>query len=157
MRIVVVSDSHSSRWNLFEAIEKEPSADVVYFLGDGYREYDELFNTYNGRKVFIGVKGNCDLGCSLPEKDIRNIDGKKIYATHGYIEKVKFGLFNLEDIARREKCDIVLFGHTHQPLISYKDGVYYFNPGSIREGFYGVIDLTDKGIMCLNKNILSFY
>ena len=130
---------------------------MVYFLGDGYREYDELFNTYNGRKVFIGVKGNCDLGCSLPEKDIRNIDGKKIYATHGYIEKVKFGLFDLEDIARREKCDIVLFGHTHQPLNSYKDGVYYFNPGSIREGFYGVIDLTDKGIMCLNKNILSFY
>lgn len=157
MRLVVVSDSHGDRWNLFDAIEKEPSADVVYFLGDGYREYEELFSAYSDKKIFIGVNGNCDLGSTLPAKDIRIIDGKKIYAAHGYAEKVKFGLFDLEDIARSEKCDIVLFGHTHQPLNSYKDGVYYFNPGSVREGFYGVIDITDKGIMCLNKNIVSSY
>ena len=156
MRLVVVSDSHGSRWNLFEAGEREPSAEVVYFLGDGYREYEELFSSYSDKKAFIGVNGNCDLGCTLPAKDIRNFEGKRIYATHGYAEKVKFGLFGLEEKASEEKCDIVLFGHTHQPFNSYKDGVYYFNPGSIREGFYGVIDITEKGVMCLNKNLVSY-
>ena len=156
MRLVVVSDSHGSRWNLFEAIEREPSAEVVYFLGDGYREYEELFTEHINKKAFIGVNGNCDLGSTLPTKDIRNFEGKRIYATHGYVEKVKFGLFGLEEKACEEKCDIVLFGHTHEPFNSYKDGVYYFNPGSIREGFYGVVDITEKGVMCLHKNLVSY-
>ena len=156
MRIVVVSDSHGSRWNLFDAIEREPSAEVVFFLGDGYREYNELVNKYSDKIAFVGVKGNCDLGCDLPENDIRTLNGVKIYATHGYMEKVKFGMFGLVAKAHNENCSLVLFGHTHQPLKQYKDGVHYFNPGSIREGFYGVVDITDKGIICLNKNLLSY-
>lgn len=153
----MVSDSHGSRWNLFEAVEREPSAEAVFFLGDGYREYEELVRAYSDKTAFIGVKGNCDLYCDLPEKEIRTLNGTKIYATHGYMEKVKFGLFGLEELAQNEKYNLILFGHTHQPLNSYRDGVYYFNPGSVREGFYGVVDITDKGIICLNKNILSTY
>ncbi|MBQ8182299.1 MAG: YfcE family phosphodiesterase [Clostridia bacterium] len=153
MRLVVVSDSHGSRWNLFEAIEREPSADVVYFLGDGYREFEAAESIHANKKAFIGVNGNCDFGCTLPAKDIRNLEGVKIYATHGYAEKVKFGLWGLEEQAKNENCSLVLFGHTHQPLKIYKDGVHYFNPGSIREGFYGVVDITPQGVMCINKNI----
>ena len=62
MRLVVVSDSHGDKWKLFDAIEKEPSADVIYFLGDGFREFNELYNEYSGKKCIIGVQGNCDLG-----------------------------------------------------------------------------------------------
>lgn len=153
MRLVIVSDSHGNRWNMLEAIEREASADVVYFLGDGYRDFEAAENLHGGKKAFIGVNGNCDFGCTLPQKDIRNLDGIKIYATHGYAEKVKFGLWGLEEQAKNEDCSLVLFGHTHQPLKFYKDGVHYFNPGSIREGFYGVVDITPKGIMCINKNI----
>lgn len=156
MRIVVTSDSHGKRWNLFDILEKEPTAEIFYFLGDGQREYDELVNTNKNRLAFIGVNGNCDFNSSLPAKDIRTINGKKIYATHGYMEKVKFGLWGLEETAVNEKCDIVLFGHTHQPFNSYKDGVYYFNPGSVREGFYGVVDITEKGVICINKNLLTY-
>lgn len=154
MRLVVVSDSHGDRWKLFDAIEKEPSADVVYFLGDGYREYDELYNTYSDKKCFIGVQGNCDFGCSLPTNDIRTIENAKIYATHGFAERVKYGPYDLEIAARDNGCNLVLFGHTHQPTNYYKDGIYYFNPGSLRDGFYGVVDITDKGIMCINKNLI---
>ena len=90
------------------------------------------------------------------EKDVRTLDNTKIYATHGYVEKVKFGLFDLEERAKNENCGLVLFGHTHQPTKQYKDGVYYFNPGSIKEGFYGVVDITEKGIMCINKNLITY-
>ena len=156
MRLVVVSDSHGSWGNLFEAINRESSADAVYFLGDGYKEFDELACAYSDKFFFIGVRGNCDFSCNLPENDIRTLENAKIYATHGYMEKVKFGLFDLEERAKEANCNLVLFGHTHQPLKQYKDGIHYFNPGSVREGFYGVVDITKNGIMCINKNLITY-
>ena len=156
MRLVVVSDSHGSWGNLFEAINRESSADAVYFLGDGYKEFDELACAYSNKFFFIGVRGNCDFSCDLPEKDIRTLENAKIYATHGYLERVKYGLFDLEERANEENCNLVLFGHTHQPLKQYKDGIHYFNPGSVREGFYGVVDITKNGIMCINKNLITY-
>lgn len=156
MRLVVVSDSHGAWGNLFEAIQRESSADAVYFLGDGCKEYDELVCAYSDKLFFIGVRGNCDFSCNLPEKDIRTLENARIYATHGYMEKVKFGLFDLEEKAKTENCNLVLFGHTHQPTKQYKDGIHYFNPGSVREGFYGVVDITDNGIMCINKNLITY-
>ena len=74
-------------------------------------------------------------------------------ATHGYVQNVKFGLEDLILEAVSEKCDIVLFGHTHKPESIYKDGIYYFNPGSLRDGCYGVIDITENGIICINKKL----
>ncbi len=156
MRLVVVSDSHGSWGNLFEAINRESSADAVYFLGDGYKEFDELACAYSDKFFFIGVRGNCDFSCDLPEKDIRTLENAKIYATHGYVERVKYGLFDLEERAKKETCNLVLFGHTHQPLKQYKDGIHYFNPGSVREGFYGVVDITKNGIMCINKKLITY-
>lgn len=156
MRLVVVSDSHGAWGNLFEAIQRESSADAVYFLGDGCKEYDELVCAYSDKLFFIGVRGNCDFSCNLPEKDIRTLENARIYATHGYVEKVKYGLFDLEERAKNENSNLVLFGHTHQPLKQYKDGIHYFNPGSVREGFYGVVDITDNGIMCINKNLITY-
>lgn len=156
MRILVLSDSHRHSINLFSAITSEPSAEVVYFLGDGAHEFDEATYVYGKNHAFIGVKGNCDLSSFLPEKDVRTICHKRIMATHGYIQNVKFGLDELQLEATREKYDIVLFGHTHNPESIYKDGIYYFNPGSIKHGDYGVIDINDKGVICINKK-LSVY
>ena len=153
MRILVLSDSHRHNFNLFTAIEEEPTAEVVYFLGDGANEFEEARLIYGAEKAFIGVRGNCDYACSLPDRDIRTICDKKIMATHGYVQQVKFGLMDLQLEAVSEKCDIVLFGHTHMPESIYKDGIYYFNPGSLKEGCYGVIDITENGIICINKKL----
>ena len=57
MRLVVVSDSHGSWGNLFEAINRESSADAVYFLGDGYKEFDELACAYSDKFFFINSNG----------------------------------------------------------------------------------------------------
>ena len=153
MRILVLSDSHKHNFNLFSAITEEPTAEVVYFLGDGAREFEEAQLIYGKEQAFIGVRGNCDLSSFLPEKDIRTICNKKIMATHGYVQNVKFGLEDLILEAVSEKCDIVLFGHTHKPESIYKDDIYYFNPGSLRDGCYGVIDITENGVICINKKL----
>ncbi len=153
MRILVLSDSHRHNFNLFSAITEEPTAEVVYFLGDGANEFEEAKLIYGREQAFIGVRGNCDLSSFLPEKDLRVICGKRIMATHGYLENVKFGLTDLQLEAVSEKCDIVLFGHTHKPESIYKDGIYYFNPGSLRDGCYGVVDITPSGVICINKKL----
>lgn len=153
MRILVLSDSHRHNFNLFSAITEEPAAEVVYFLGDGANEFEEAQLIYGKEQAFIGVRGNCDSFTSLPERDIRTIGGKKILATHGYLQNVKFGLTDLQLEAVSEKCDIVLYGHTHIPLNTYKDGIYYFNPGSLRDGCYGVVDITPNGVICINKKL----
>ncbi len=153
MRILVLSDSHRHNFNLFTAITEEPTAEVVYFLGDGANEFEEAKLIYGKEQAFIGVRGNCDLSSFLPEKDVRIICSKKIMATHGYLQNVKFGLTDLQLEAVSEKCHIVLFGHTHKPESIYKDGIYYFNPGSLRDGCYGVIDITNNGIICINKKL----
>lgn len=153
MRILVLSDSHRHNFNLFSAITEEPTAEVVYFLGDGANEFEEASLIYGKEQAFIGVRGNCDSFTSLPDKDVRTISGKRIFATHGYLQNVKFGLADLQLEAVNEKCDIVLYGHTHIPLSTYKDGIYYFNPGSLKEGCYGVVDITEKGVICINKKL----
>ena len=153
MRILVLSDSHRHNFNLFSAITEELTAEVVYFLGDGANEFEEACCVYGKEQAFIGVRGNCDLSSSLPEIDIRTICDKRILATHGYLQNVKFGLTDLQLYAVREKCDIVLFGHTHKPESIYKDGIYYFNPGSLRDGCYGVVDITPNGVICINKKL----
>ncbi len=153
MRILVLSDSHRHNFNLFSAITEEPTSEVVYFLGDGANEFEEAKLIYGKEQAFIGVRGNCDLSSFLPEKDIRTICDKKILATHGYLQNVKFGLTDLQLEAVSEKCDIVLFGHTHKPESIYKDGIYYFNPGSLKDGCYGVVDITKNGVICINKKL----
>ncbi len=153
MRILVVSDSHGQKYNFIDAIKSEPTAEIVYFLGDGYREFEELKLTYEGKKMFIGVLGNCDLGSTLPVRDIRRIENIRIYATHGFQERVKWGIQELIYEASSNNCDLVLFGHTHEKLNTYNDGIHIFNPGSLRDGFYGVVDITEKGIICINKSV----
>lgn len=49
--------------------------------------------------------------------------------------------------ARQEGADIVLYGHTHTGVTCYDDGLYIMNPGSIRDGHYGMIDIVPGGIM----------
>ena len=154
MRILVISDSHRDVFSIFEAIDREPAAEIVYFLGDGNNEAGDAAAYYEGRKQFICVKGNCDFYVDVPAYDIRTLEGVKIYATHGYAENVKFTYHNLYNAAKDNGCTLALFGHTHEPYLDYRDGIYLFNPGSIKSGEYGVVDITQSGIMCINKKLI---
>ncbi|MBE6795575.1 MAG: YfcE family phosphodiesterase [Ruminococcaceae bacterium] len=155
VRILVISDSHKNKYNLFAAIKAEPTAEIVYFLGDGYTDIEEAKMAFGDKKAFICVRGNCDFYCDFPDKDIRTIGGEKILATHGHNEYVKFGLTKLEQDSFYEKYTIALFGHTHTPLHKNNTelGVQLFNPGSIKDGCYGVIDITDNGTMFIHKKL----
>lgn len=157
MRILVLSDSHGDYPSLKLAVESEKNADAVIFLGDGLNDLTHIENLVRN-KPFIAVKGNCDSYLSpYPDKAVEVFGGKTVYCTHGYKEQVKFGLDTLKTNALYSEASIALFGHTHTPCSAYEDGLYLFNPGSVRQNSCGIVEITPQGIMCFTKKIVSSY
>ncbi|MBR5452373.1 MAG: YfcE family phosphodiesterase [Clostridia bacterium] len=149
MRILVISDSHGSLRNIEKAIEAQPDAKHVIFLGDGEKDIEEASYIYDDRIYHI-VKGNCDFLSDNKTSDTVIINGTKIYFTH------KENYSDVEKIvsqAKKSGARIALYGHTHIAYENYVDGVYVMNPGSITaprdqmRGSYGIIDITDGGII----------
>ena len=146
MRILVVSDVHGDFRGLCQAIEAQPTAKVVIFLGDGLRQAEDAADLYLDRDFYM-VPGNCDFGADgIPIRQ-ETFGGKRFYFTHGHRHDVKYTLYRLEMAAREAEADIALFGHTHQAYEEYVDGLYLFNPGSLRyDRTYGYVDIVGGGI-----------
>lgn len=146
MRVLVVSDIHGKSHLLREAIEAQPTARDVIFLGDGLRQVEDVMDLYPGR-TFYAVPGNCDFGADRIPIRQETLGGKRFYFTHGHLHDVKYNLYRLDLAAREAGADIALFGHTHTPYEEYADGLYLFNPGSLGHGYtYGYVDVVGGGI-----------
>ena len=152
MRILVVSDTHGNLMNLRKAVLAQPTAEIIVHLGDGEEEVWSVKKSFP-EKTFYQVKGNCDWASALPVESTILLDtplGRvKIFYTHGHLYGVKSGLYQLVCSAREQKATVVLFGHTHQPLCDYEDGLYLLNPGSLTgyKPTYGTLDITPQGIV----------
>lgn len=147
-RILVVSDTHGSERALWQALEEQPDARVVFHLGDGAREAESVADACRDRDFHI-VRGNGDWGSRFPETGLEIVAGKRIFFTHGHRYEVKMGLYRAVCAARERGADVLLFGHTHHPLTDYDDGLYILNPGSLSYGrpTYGLLDITEGGIV----------
>lgn len=151
MRILVVSDTHGDLYTLMNVVRSQPTAEVIIHCGDGEEQAEELKMTFPDKKI-VAVRGNCDWGSMLQPTETLRINGKTIFITHGHLYKVKMTMYNLVCAAREQKADIVVFGHTHNAMTDYDDGLYIMNPGSCH-GYgatYGYIDITDKGDIVTN-------
>ncbi len=148
MRILVVSDTHGNEANLKRAVLSQPQAELVVHLGDGEEEANRVKTAFP-EKMFLQVRGNCDWGSSLPYNGEYEADGKKLFFTHGHLFGVKSGLYTVTCAAREQKAQILLFGHTHQALCDYEDGLYLLNPGSLSgwQASFGTVDITPQGIV----------
>lgn len=157
MRIFVASDTHG-RWGaLCRALEETPDAEHVIFLGDGEDDVLSAMTDFP-RFTYHRISGNCDLFSSAPGIQVLSLAGKRIFCTHGHTYSVKYGYDRVIAAAHRQNCDICLFGHTHEPYCTYEDGLYIMNPGSLgnprgRAPSYGVIDITDAGIVCTLREL----
>lgn len=129
MLIAVVSDTHrmTKYINLAKRLIKD--ADILIHLGDNIDDAELLENTFKG-KVYA-VAGNCDYSTKYPKESVIEVNGKKIFFTHGDLYGVKSSMNNIYYRGRELNADIVLFGHTHQQLIEKEDDMILMNPGSI--------------------------
>ena len=148
MKLLVFSDSHGMSLYMQEAIERHRDADAVIFLGDGARDFETMRALFPQR-AFYAVRGNCDLGVDLPDEMVLDLDGVKIFCTHGHNYGVKNDLYRLDCAARARGAGLALFGHTHQPTELYDNGLYLVNPGSISgyRASYACVDVSEHGVL----------
>lgn len=151
MKILVLSDSHSSLYFMREAI-RIVRPDAVIHLGDYYDDAKVIQEENPGIPCHI-VPGNCDqYRCSdlLPRTLCYCICGVKMYMTHGHIHRVKMSLYSLLLDARKSGAQIVLYGHTHcSDCHQEEDGLWVLNPGSCGHagGSVGMIEVVEGNIL----------
>ena len=147
MKIIVVSDTHGSYQNFKEIMQLSRNADIVVHCGDSRDELERIQTEFPD-KVYHCVKGNCDLGKTLPLTDTFTAEGVKFFITHGHMYNVKYGLYELELAAQEAEAQVALFGHTHTACDELAGGVRLFNPGSAGFGMsFGVIEVKNGQIL----------
>ena len=126
--ITAFSDSHGARYNVSRLVGDCEVSDKVVFLGDGLGDLIELFEFDD---KIIKVAGNCDFTLSVSKKVVFEVEGVRFLAVHGDLFGVKSGLDRLVQFAKQNECRVVLFGHTHKPVVKEVDGVTLINPGTL--------------------------
>ncbi len=149
MKALVFSDSHGHTSSMCAAIERE-TPDIVFHLGDGWQDIMTVMCGYPELPLYQ-VTGNCDWGQRGPDQLELNWAGLKLFLCHGHRYGVKTGLDVLTAYGVSREADVVLFGHTHQPLAQQRSGIWIFNPGSIGTGWrpsYGLLTAEQDKIDC---------
>ena len=152
MKVLVFSDSHRSLRSMRDAVELE-KPDFLIHLGDLEEDAENLAAEYP-RLPLTSVAGNCD-GWIVhgPLQRTAVYGGKRVLLSHGHIWRVKSGYDAAIAEARRAGVDILLFGHTHTAYCErMEDGLWVMNPGSVRDGDYGVI-VPDAAKPCSLRHI----
>lgn len=150
MRILVVSDTHKKHENLKRVLENVSPVDLLIHLGDA-EGYEDMIGEMAGCPMEI-VAGNNDFFSRLPREKELEIGKYRILITHGHHYYVGAGISDIMREAEGRGMDIVMFGHTHVPLIEYGEHVIALNPGSLsyprQEGkrpSYLLMDIDKKG------------
>lgn len=133
MKVLVISDTHGYIYNAKKAIDRNPEIEMIIHLGDYYKDAVQLSQLYPNIK-FEYVYGNCDfgIGAVCSEKTIE-IEGKKIFITHGHRYSVKWDYNRILAQAEIENANVIMFGHTHVAVVDNNQNILIVNPGSISE------------------------
>lgn len=135
-RVLVLSDTHvpgRSRALPPAVLEAAARADLIVHAGDLVRL--EVYEELALLAPVVAVHGNVDdpeVYRRLPARAVFERDGVRVGVTHGHLGGAAttparaLEAFAGEDVPPA----VVVFGHSHQPLIQRQDGVLLVNPGS---------------------------
>lgn len=131
-RIVVFSDTHCHTWDeVHPAIRAEvANADIAIHCGDLVRMevVDGLREAANRAVVVHGNSDPPDVRQAIPYVQTIEVEGVRIGVTHPAWGGPEFPLEDLlGDFS--ETLDVILYGHTHEPMNETINGVLYLNPG----------------------------
>lgn len=154
MRILVLSDSHGNVENMARCVElTEP--DVILHLGDCQRDAETLHRQFPSLPM-QSVPGNCDWGAVDAPEVLTEYGGVRILMMHGHTRNVKASTLSAVYAAREMGAQVLLFGHTHRPLVDYDGSLWVMYPGSVGRGFpctYGIVTITGCKIDCSTYRI----
>ncbi len=155
--IVVLSDTHGNRADISKISNIILESDYVFHLGDCYGDFVDYAYALKGKA--FQVHGNCDYGTSETDTEIiTEIEGVKIFATHGHNYGVKQTKERLLRRAKEIGATLVFYGHTHMAEISEEDGVTFVNPGcmtkySPKKSFAYVVINNGKVVATVNDKM----
>lgn len=130
MKALVFSDSHGKLDNLLEVLKQHPDYEAIFHLGD-IEQDEKRLRSLTPYPVYM-VRGNCDYYSRCRETLTIDWQGKRIAMCHGHrYLNYGGGAESLRYFGEQEKADIVMFGHTHVPVLEEMDGRTFLNPGSI--------------------------
>ena len=150
MKILIVSDTHGKQENLLTILDRVKPIDRMIHLGDAEGQEDLIAEM--AECPLDIVAGNNDFFSKLEREKMILIGNYKVLLTHGNYYYVTSGIADIKNVAKAKGADIVMFGHTHVPVIDYDDGVIALNPGSLsyprQEGkmpSYIIMELDKEG------------
>ena len=128
MTVLILSDSHGNVDNMIRAVERVQPHRVLH-LGDCQRDLAALQAQFPDIPM-EGVPGNCDWGsCGQPERLIE-LGGVRIFMLHGHTRNVKNSPMAAMYAAKEYGAQVLLFGHTHVPLVDNDGSLLTLNPGA---------------------------
>jgi hypothetical protein len=135
MKFLVISDIHDNLVNLEKCINwgRLEKAENAICCGDVVNAETLKYLSENFKTIYL-VRGNLEIYDESEIKKYKNInylgrlgvfeiDGKNIGLCHEpwFIKKV----------LEIKKCEVIFYGHTHEPWIGEKDGIITVNPGTL--------------------------
>jgi putative phosphoesterase len=133
LNIAIISDTHfhKNKGQLENLPPDFGNIDLLIHAGD----YNQVWvlKYLQDHFNFIGVWGNNDdntIKSLLQEKLIINIESYRIGICHGH-GKRKSTIERAYSYFEENSVDIIIFGHSHKPVISTKRKVLMLNPGSL--------------------------
>ena len=150
MKIIVVSDTHGNNGPFLEKAITMEKPDMIFHLGDFVADAKKISKIMEIE--YIAVKGNGDYGImDVNEDELIQINGKKIFLTHGHRYNVHYDTHDLYKKGLELGADLVLFGHTHMAIIEKKKDLIIMNPGSPssprsldKKGTFGLITIGEE-------------
>ncbi len=121
MAIGVISDTHGLL--RVQAVEALRGSELILHAGD--LGTAEVLRELKRIAPVVAVRGNVDLGAwakRLPTSEVAEYAGKSFYLLHRIAE--------LDLKPEAAGIAAVIFGHSHQPAIEWREGVLFFNSGS---------------------------
>ena len=123
MLVGLISDTHG----LMRAEALAALADVEMILHAGDVGSFAVLRELQGIAPVHAVVGNTDdpiLG--LPPQVHLTLDGLKIHMSHGH----ETGSPTPDSLVKRYSADVIIYGHTHKPLITTRGRTLVINPGA---------------------------
>lgn len=150
MKVLIVSDTHRKNENYFRVL-KMHSPDLVIHCGDA--EGSEYALTQAAGCPVQIVLGNNDFFSYLPRELDLKLGTFKVWVTHGHNYYVSMGNEVIKREAAARGVDIVIYGHTHKPVVDKRSRVIAVNPGSLsyprqegRRPSYIVMEVEDEKV-----------
>lgn len=123
MLLGLIADTHSMI--RVEALRALQGVDVILHAGDVGRR--SVLEALEAIAPVHAVCGNVDLpDGSLPAAFDRELEGVRVHVSHGH----EIGSPTPERLIARYQADVIVYGHTHRPLVRRIGSTLVINPGA---------------------------